>query len=113
MTRQQLLHEASSLSPQEREKLAEELLLTLSETDAEAIDAAWLEEVKARDASEEPSDSRPRKLLEDLRQSFDADELSPELLAELRRRVDAMDRGEMEMIPSEQVMEDLRKQFAH
>ena len=51
MTRDQIVAEAMALDPVEREALAEELLLSLSEADREAIDAAWLAEVRRRDAA--------------------------------------------------------------
>ena len=51
LTREQLLTEALSLDPTEREALAEELLLSLDEPDREAIDAAWLAESRSRDAA--------------------------------------------------------------
>lgn len=53
-----------------------------------------------------PSSER-QAFIEDLRQLDDDDELSPEQLAELRRRVEAMKRGEMKMIDGEQVMKEL------
>ena len=49
LTRQQILAEALSLDPPERESLAEELLLSLDEPDREAIDAAWLAKSHSRD----------------------------------------------------------------
>ena len=49
LTREQVLTEALSLDPTEREALAEELLLSLHEPDREAIDAAWLAETRSRD----------------------------------------------------------------
>ena len=51
LTRQQLLDEALSLNPKEREALAEELLRSLNESDRAEIDAAWLAEIRARDAA--------------------------------------------------------------
>jgi putative addiction module component (TIGR02574 family) len=51
LTRQQLLNEALSLNPTEREALAEELLLSLGESERAEVDAAWLAEVKARNAA--------------------------------------------------------------
>ena len=45
-------------------------------------------------------------LVEDLRQIADDGELTAEQLAELRRRVEAMDGGEATMIPGEQVMRE-------
>ena len=51
MTKDQILSEAMALRPQEREALAEEILLSLTEADAAEIEAAWLAEVKSRDAA--------------------------------------------------------------
>lgn len=48
LTKDQIMTEALQLDPLEREALAEELLLSLSESDCRAIDAAWLEEAKRR-----------------------------------------------------------------
>lgn len=57
-------------------------------------------------------DPREREeLIEDLRQIVDDDELTPEQLAEIRRRVAEMDRGEAVMVPGEQVMRELRERF--
>ena len=53
MTRQQLLSEAMSLDIEEREELAEELLLSLDEPNRAALDATWLEECRARYAAYE------------------------------------------------------------
>lgn len=54
-------------------------------------------------------DSQQRdELIEDLQQFSTHDELTAEQSAELRRRVDAMDRGETTMIPGEQVMQEIR-----
>jgi putative addiction module component (TIGR02574 family) len=53
MTRQQLLSEAMSLETEEREALAEELLLSLDEPSRARLDAAWLEECHARHAAYE------------------------------------------------------------
>lgn len=49
MTKEQVRAEAMALDPQDREVLAEELLLSLSETDREQIDAAWLAEARRRE----------------------------------------------------------------
>jgi hypothetical protein len=43
--------EAMRLDAIEREALAEELLLSLSDADREEIDKAWLDEAKRRDAA--------------------------------------------------------------
>lgn len=50
MTRQQIFAEAMALEPSERETLAEELLLSVDPSERQAIDAAWLEEARQRDA---------------------------------------------------------------
>lgn len=62
-------------------------------------------EAKALDARERQG------LIDDLSQITDADELTPEQLAELRRRKEAVDRGEMELLDGEQVMAELRERF--
>jgi putative addiction module component (TIGR02574 family) len=51
------------------------------------------------------------ELIEDLRQITD-DELAPELRAELRRRIEAIDRGEVTFIPGEQVMREIRERLS-
>ena len=51
MTKDQILAEAMALGPDEREALAEELLLSLNGGQQAAVDAAWLEEVRRRDAA--------------------------------------------------------------
>ena len=57
-------------------------------------------------------DPREReRLVEDLRQRIEGPELTAEQIAELHRRSEAVDRGEMETIPGEQVMEELRERF--
>ena len=53
MTREQIRAEAMSLQPAEREALAEELLLSLTDGDRDAIDAAWLAEAHRRYAEYE------------------------------------------------------------
>ena len=50
LTRKEIHHEAMKLDPADREALAEDLLLSLSEENRAAIDQAWLEEVHQRDA---------------------------------------------------------------
>lgn len=47
------------------------------------------------------------ELIDDLRQIVDDDELTPEQIAEVRRRAQAVDRGEMGTVPGEQVMREL------
>jgi putative addiction module component (TIGR02574 family) len=39
-------------------------------------------------------------------------DLTPEQLAEIRRRIEALDRGEVELIPGDQVMRELRERFS-
>jgi putative addiction module component (TIGR02574 family) len=51
MTKEQIKSEAMHLEPSEREELAEELLLSIDGPDREAIDAAWLDEARRRDAA--------------------------------------------------------------
>jgi putative addiction module component (TIGR02574 family) len=65
-----------------------------------------LKEAQSLDPSER------QELIDDLRQTIDADDIPPELLAELRRRVEAIARGDCELLDGEQVMADLRKRFA-
>jgi putative addiction module component (TIGR02574 family) len=62
-----------------------------------------LEQVRALDPKER------RELIEDLWQMPDDDELTPEQLAELDRRLAAVDRGEATFIPGDQVMRELRE----
>ena len=52
------------------------------------------------------------ELIEDLRQTLDDAELSPEQLAELRRRVGALDRGEATLVPGDQAMREVRERIA-
>ena len=75
MTREQLFAEARALDPREREALAEELLLSLDEADRATIDAAWLEEVKARDASYRRGESK----------AYPVDDVIAELRARAKR----------------------------
>jgi putative addiction module component (TIGR02574 family) len=49
------------------------------------------------------------ELIEDLRQTADDDELTPEQLAEIRRRLAAIDRGETTMIPGDQVLREIHE----
>lgn len=49
MTKDQVLAEALALKPAERESLAQDLLLSLGDADAEAVDRAWLDEARRRD----------------------------------------------------------------
>ncbi|MGD0463311.1 MAG: addiction module protein [Tepidisphaeraceae bacterium] len=50
LSKEQIKTAALQLDPAEREALAEELLLSISDTERKAVDAAWLEEAKRRDA---------------------------------------------------------------
>lgn len=47
------------------------------------------------------------ELAEDIRQIADDDELTAEQRAELRRRLDALDRGEATLLDGDQVMQEL------
>lgn len=49
LTKEQIRAAAMELDPEERELLAEELLLTIS-TDGEPVDPAWLAELERREA---------------------------------------------------------------
>jgi Putative addiction module component len=49
LTKEQIKTAALQLNPTDREALAEELLLSLSDGERDAIDAAWLAEAKRRD----------------------------------------------------------------
>ena len=73
LTKEQILTEALSLAPQEREELAEAIWLSIDGLTREEIDAAWV--------------------------------------AECQRRLDAVDRGEMELVPGEQVIRELRERL--
>jgi putative addiction module component (TIGR02574 family) len=48
-------------------------------------------------------------LAEQLYQSVDDEPLSPEQIAELRRRADAIDRGDDKLTPAEEVLRRLRE----
>ena len=50
MTKDQIKNAAMELEPAERELLAEELLLSIGDSERESIDRAWLEEAHRRDA---------------------------------------------------------------
>ena len=50
-------------------------------------------------------------LIEDLRQILDDDELTPEQMAEIRRRVEASDRGEMKSVPVDEAIAELRNKL--
>lgn len=51
MTREQIRVAAFELEPADREILAQELLLSIGDADQDAIDQAWLAEVRRRDAA--------------------------------------------------------------
>lgn len=51
LTREQIRAAALELHPNDREALAEELPLSISVEEREAIDQAWLEEARRRDAA--------------------------------------------------------------
>jgi putative addiction module component (TIGR02574 family) len=50
-------------------------------------------------------------LIEDIRQILDDDELTPEQVAEIHRRIEAMDRGEGDSRPVEDVIAELREKL--
>jgi putative addiction module component (TIGR02574 family) len=56
-----------------------------------------------------PSKDR-EALINDLRQAID-DDLSPGQLAEIHRRIDAVDRGEMTTVDGDQVMRELHNRL--
>jgi putative addiction module component (TIGR02574 family) len=49
LSKDQIRSASLQLGPAEREALAEELLLSIEPAEAEAIDAAWLDEARRRD----------------------------------------------------------------
>ena len=51
MTKEQIRSAAMQLDPAERESLAEELLLSVSDAEREEIERAWLEEARRRTAA--------------------------------------------------------------
>lgn len=51
------------------------------------------------------------ELVEDIRQLADDDELSPAQRDELRRRIDALNRGDVTLIPGDQVMQGLHERL--
>ena len=51
------------------------------------------------------------EVAETLWQSIVPEELSPEQVAEVRRRIGALNRGELLPIPGAQVMQELRQRF--
>lgn len=53
-----------------------------------------------------------RELIEDLRQLVHEDDFTPEQMAEVRRRLERLDRGDTKLIPGDQVMRDLRERLA-
>ena len=50
-------------------------------------------------------------LIEDIRQILDDNELTPEQLAEIKRRIEAHERGEADSRPVEEVVEELRQKL--
>ena len=51
LSKDQIMTEALKLGPQDRESLAEELLLSINDADRDQIDAAWLSEAHRRDTA--------------------------------------------------------------
>jgi hypothetical protein len=51
LSKEQIKIAAMELNPVDREALAQELLLSISGAEREAVDAAWLDEAKRRDAT--------------------------------------------------------------
>ena len=51
ISKEQIRAAALRLNPADREALAEELLLSLSDSESAMIDEAWLEEARRRDAA--------------------------------------------------------------
>jgi putative addiction module component (TIGR02574 family) len=47
-------------------------------------------------------------LIEDIRQILDDHEFTPEQVAEIQRRADAIERGEAKSVPAEEVIAELR-----
>jgi hypothetical protein len=50
MTKEQVREAAMTLAPEDRESLAEDLLLSLSEIDLHEVDRRWLQIARQRDA---------------------------------------------------------------
>ena len=50
-------------------------------------------------------------LIEDIRQILDDDELTPEQTAEIKRRIEAHERGEGKSRPVDEVIEELRQKL--
>ena len=50
LTKEEIRTAALELNPKEREALAEELLLSIADHESAQIDAAWLEEIRKREA---------------------------------------------------------------
>jgi putative addiction module component (TIGR02574 family) len=50
-------------------------------------------------------------LIEDLRQVADDSELTPAQMAEITRRLQALERGEAKLVPGDQVMRELYDRF--
>jgi Putative addiction module component len=64
MTLKQIKQAALELEPAQREALAEELMLSVSESERDAIDAAWLAEAHKRDASYASGKTRGKPVTE-------------------------------------------------
>ena len=64
LTREEIKSAAMALDPAERELLAEELMLSLSEADREAVEQAWLAEVRRRDAAFERGETGTKPVQE-------------------------------------------------
>ena len=64
MSKEQIRDAALQLGAAEREALAEELLLSLNDSESEAIDRAWLEETRRRDAALLAGTSRTKPVSE-------------------------------------------------
>ena len=59
-TRRQIRNAAMKLPPNDREALAEEILLSVSGEDRDAIDRAWLADVRRRDSAFRNGKSRAK-----------------------------------------------------
>jgi hypothetical protein len=66
MTREQIKNAALELDPADREILAEEILLSISNHERSAVDEAWLTEIRRRDAAK-PNGKPIEEVIERLR----------------------------------------------